>query len=118
MDRYVIKHAVLIVTTLVIGKENVMHARKKVNMELTVIKIAKIVLVVNVIWMDIALIKKKIVKIHYILEIFVMKHAIALAIKIVRNVIEMEFALLVKIMNFLAIIVLKVVINAQMANVI
>jgi hypothetical protein len=49
MDRYVIKHAVLIVTTLVIGKENVMHARKKVNMELTVIKIAKIVLVVNVI---------------------------------------------------------------------
>jgi hypothetical protein len=47
-----------------------------------------------------------------------MKHVIALLIKIVMNVIEMEFALLVKIMNFLAIIVLKVVINAQMANVI
>ena len=48
--------------------------------------------------------------------IFVMKHVIAVLIKIVMNVIEMEFALLVKMMNFLEIIVLKNVINAQMAN--
>jgi hypothetical protein len=47
-----------------------------------------------------------------------MKHVIALLIKIVMNVIEMEFALLVKMMNFLEIIALKNVINAQMANVI
>jgi hypothetical protein len=106
------------VTTLVIGRENAMHVRKKEFMELTVIKIVVIVLIMNVIWMDIALIKKKIVKIHYILEIFVMKHVIALLIKIVMNVIEMEFAFLVKMMNFLEIIVLKNVINAQMANVI
>jgi hypothetical protein len=52
------------------------------------------------------------------LEIFVIKHVIALLIKIVVNVIGMEFVFLVIIMNILEIIAVKVAINVQMVNVI
>jgi hypothetical protein len=51
------------------------------------------------------------------MEIIVIKHATPI-IKIVVNVIGMEFAFLVKIINFLEIIAVKVVKNVQMEHVI
>jgi hypothetical protein len=49
LDHHAMNCVVLNATILVIEKENVIHVRIKVNMELNVIKIAVIVLIVHVI---------------------------------------------------------------------
>jgi hypothetical protein len=63
------------------------------------------------------MIQKMIAQIYYIMEIIAIKHVTPI-IKIVRNVIGMEFVFLVIIINFLEIIAVKIVKNVIMAHVI